>query len=300
MTSMSTQPHDAPGAGHGFQGEQGEQDAAGRWKLRAVAEAWRQIRPVHQRVLGPATERLLDLAGVAAGGRVLDVAAGTGEQTVLAAQRVGPTGSVLATDISATMLEVAGDVFREAGLTNVETRVMDAQRLELEPDSFDAAISRNGLMLVPQPHLALAGMKRAVKPGSKVAALVWSAPERNPFITQSVGVLLRRGWLPAPRSGEPGMFALAAPGALEGAFRDAGLGGLAVEAVPIAWRFPAVADALHYFEVASASLKQELTVQPSEAEWAQAWEEVAQVLEPFRGAQGLAVPGEVLIGVGTK
>ena len=69
---------------------------------------------------------MLDLAEVRTGSRVLDVAAGTGDQTVMAAQRVGPTGYVLATDISSSMLKVAADAARAAGLTNIETRVMDA------------------------------------------------------------------------------------------------------------------------------------------------------------------------------
>jgi len=98
---------------------------------------------------------MLDLVKVAAGSRVLDVGAGAGDSTLVAAQRVGPSGRVLATDISATMLEIAAESARQAGLNNVDTRVMDAQRLDLEPDSFDAAVSRNCLMLIPDYSQAL-------------------------------------------------------------------------------------------------------------------------------------------------
>src|SRR3712207_4410567 len=106
---------------------------------REAAEGWRQGQTARAELLGPATELMLDLAAVGVGSRVLDVAAGTGEQTLLAARRVGPTGSVLATDLAASMLDVAADAARQAGLSNVETRVMDARELDLDPDSFDAA-----------------------------------------------------------------------------------------------------------------------------------------------------------------
>ena len=95
---------------------------------------------------------MLDEAGIRPGLRVLDVAAGTGDQAVLAAQRIGPTGSLLATDISATMLAAAVETVREAGLDNVATQVADASALELEDESFDAAICRLRLMFVPDLH----------------------------------------------------------------------------------------------------------------------------------------------------
>ena len=113
------------------------------WQAAEIAAAHHRTRQRRTQSHGPATELMLDLADLQPGGRVLDVAAGTGDQTVLAAQRVGPTGYVLATDLAATMLEIAAQAARDAGLTNVETRVMDAQQLDLAPDSFDAAISRN-------------------------------------------------------------------------------------------------------------------------------------------------------------
>ena len=98
----------------------------------------------------------------------------------MAARRVGPTGSVLATDDSASMLNVAAEAARKEGLTNVETRVMNAENLELDADSFDAVICRNALMLFSNPAKALTEMRRVVKPGGKVAVMVFAAVERNP------------------------------------------------------------------------------------------------------------------------
>ena len=96
------------------------------------ADGWMCSQAKRSDVYGAATERMLDLADLCTGNRVLDVAAGTGEQTLLAAQRVGPSGYVLATDISTDMLNIAADAVRRAGLTNVGTRVMDGENLDLE------------------------------------------------------------------------------------------------------------------------------------------------------------------------
>src|SRR5690242_6190132 len=116
-----------------------------------VAEQWHRGKAQRGEVTGPATEMMLNLANLRAGNRVLDVAAGTGDQTLMAARRVGPRGYVLATDISTSMLNVAAEAVRNAGLTNVETRVMDAENIDLDADSFDAVMCRMGLMLFSNP-----------------------------------------------------------------------------------------------------------------------------------------------------
>src|SRR3712207_8361520 len=115
------------------------------------------------------------------GRRVLDVAAGTGEQTLRAPGRVGPTGHVVAPDISAPMLGIAAEAARQNGLSNVETLRMDARQLDFESGSFDAAISRLALMLIPERAKALAEIYRVLRPGGRMAALVVSRGEGNPF-----------------------------------------------------------------------------------------------------------------------
>src|SRR5918997_1707186 len=107
-----------------------------REQWQQAAAAWHRWGPTLAAWLGPATELMLDLAAIGPGDRVLDVAAGAGEPALTAAARVGPTGSVLATDIAADILAYAADVARERGLSNVETRVMDGEHLELPDASF--------------------------------------------------------------------------------------------------------------------------------------------------------------------
>ena len=122
-----------------------------KWGRKESADWWSAGQAARQQNYGAATEMMLDLAGVQAGSRVFDVAAGTGESTLMAAARVGPTGYVLAADVSASMLNVAAEAARKEGITNVETRVMNAENLELDTDSFDAVICRIALMLFPNP-----------------------------------------------------------------------------------------------------------------------------------------------------
>jgi len=282
-----------------------ERDKAGHmfeWESPDVAEAWRQMRAQDAGVFAGVTERMLDLAGVGAGDRVLDVAAGTGAQTLAAARRVGLTGSVLATDISASMLAIAADVLQQEGWSNVETLVADAQRLDLAPDSFDAAISRFGVMLIPAHQEALFAIRRALKPGGKLAAMVWSMAERNPFFALPLGILQARGLLPSSEPGQsvPGPFVLGTLDALENVLRQAGFHDVAVEPVTLCWRFPSVAATLDYLQLNVAALPRKTREGLAGASGEHVFAEFEQALDRFRGPNGLEVPGEALIGAGAK
>ena len=243
---------------------------------------------------------MLDLAGVQAGSRVLDVAAGTGESTLMTARRVGPKGHVLAADVSASMLNVAAEAARQAGLANVETRVMNAENIELDSDSFDAVICRIALMLFSTPGKALNRMRRVVKSGGKVAVMVYAALERNPYHSIFQETVRRLGNIPWPAPGEPWMFALGAPGVLEGLYREAGFQNESVHAAPIPRRFPSAAGAVANMKKATTGDLGELMKQLKEADRERAWAEIEEKFRGFEGPNGFEVPGEVLVGVGTK
>src|SRR6516225_9450738 len=119
-----------------------EAQGSGTWGSGKEAAEWRRGASARREAFGPATELMLDLAGVKTESWVLDVGAGAGDSALMAARRAGPAGYVLATDISASMVEIAAESARHVGLTNVSTQVADAQHLDLASDSFDAAISR--------------------------------------------------------------------------------------------------------------------------------------------------------------
>jgi SAM-dependent methyltransferase len=263
-----------------------------------VVEGWRKGAAQRAATWGPATEMMLDLAGIQVGSRVLDVGAGAGDQTLLAARRVGPEGHILATDISPIMLEVAAELAGEAGLANVETRVMNARQLDLPSDSFDAAISRLLIMLVPEPHEVVADIRRVLKPGARFAAIVFSTPERNPVLSIPLAIAARHGGLPEPTPDTPGTFGLAAPGRLEQTLQRGGLHAVEVHTVPTIRRAASPAQVVTEQRSSFPRLIDSINSLP-ETEREPTWQAIEQALAQFAGPHGVEIPGEFLIGVGT-
>jgi ubiquinone/menaquinone biosynthesis C-methylase UbiE len=270
-----------------------------KWGRKESADWWSSGRAAREQIYGAATEMMLDLAGVQESSRVLDVAAGTGESTLIAAARVGSTGHVVAADVSASMLSVAAEGARKAGMTKVETRVMNAENLDLDTNSFDAVICRIALMLFPNPPKALKEMRRVVKLGGKVAVVVYAALEKNPFWGIFHKTVRRLGNIPPPAPGDPWMFALGEPGALEKVYRWADFLNVSVRAVPITRRSPSAAAAVENMRKGTGDIR-EVMNRMNEADRERAWAEIADQFKGFEGPNGFEVPGEVLVAVGTK
>jgi ubiquinone/menaquinone biosynthesis C-methylase UbiE len=270
-----------------------------REQWQQAATAWHRHAPTLHAWLGPATERMLDLAGVRSGQRVLDVAAGAGEQTLAIARRVGPGGSVLASDLSPRILELAAAEARRAGLGNVSTQVMDGEQLTLPDASVDVVISRVGLIYFPDQHRALSEMRRVLVPGGRVAAIVYSTPERNAFFSTPVSIIRRRANLGAPLPGQPGPFSLGAPGVLAAAYERAGFRDVVVEVVAAPLRLPDAAACVRFERESFGALHQMLAGLDENGR-EEAWNEIATALRAFEGRDGFAGPCELVIAIGTK
>jgi ubiquinone/menaquinone biosynthesis C-methylase UbiE len=271
-----------------------------REQWQTAAEPWHRWGPTLEEWLGKATEVMLDMAEVGPGARVLDVAAGAGRQTIAAAKRVGSAGYVLATDISSNILQFASAGAQEEGLTNVDTRVMDGEELEeLEEESFDAVICRVGLIYFPDQQRALKGMLRALKPGGKIAAVVYSTPENNKFFSIPVSIIRRRAQLPPPLPGQPGPFSLGGEGVLEEAYRQAGFREVRTQLVPSPLRLSSAAECVRFERESFGALHQMLSGLPESGRGA-VWEEIGQELSQFEGADGFEGPCEMVVGAGVK
>ena len=270
-----------------------------REQWQTAARAWNDWGPSLRTWLGPATEIMLDMAKIGRGNRVLDVAAGAGDQTLKAADRVGPTGYVLATDISANILTFAAQNARLAGHSNVETKVLDGEELDVPANTFDAVISRVGLIYFPDQQKALAGMKRALKPGGRLGAIVYSTADNNKFFSIPVSIIRRRANLPPPLPGQPGPFSLGNPGVLEETFRRAGFRDVQARTIPAPVRMKTAAECVRFEKESFGALHQMLAGLDDAGREA-AWQEIEQELRGFETPAGFEGPCEMVIGVGVK
>lgn len=281
-----------------FDPEKFRQATRAQWET--AAQAWDRWAPLLARWLGPATEAMLDMAAVGRGARILDVAAGAGEQTLAAARRVGAQGYVLATDISPAILGFALSAARRAGFANVETLELDGERHDTLPEaSFDAAVSRVGLIYFPDQQRALAGIRRALKTGGRFAAVVYSTPEKNPFFSLPVGIIRRRAQLPPPLPGQPGPFSLGAEGVLAKALQQAGFRDVEVRRVDSPVRLSAAAECVRFERESFGALHQMMAAM-SEHDRTETWAEIEAALRRFETGAGFVGPCEMLVGAGTK
>jgi len=265
-----------------------------------AAEAWHRWGPTLEAWLGDATTSMLDAAGVTSGSRVLDVAAGAGGQSLAAARRTGPSGSVVATDIAPTILTYAAKSAAEAGLTNIETVEADGEALDTLPaGTFDAVVSRVGLIYFPDQQRALTGMRRALRDGGRMAAIVYSTPDRNQFFSLPVSIIRERAQLPPPQAGQPGPFSLGGPGVLEAALRSAGFSDVTVAAVPAPLRLGSAAECVRFERESFGALHQMLAGVAADERPA-VWNEVEAALTRFETPEGFVGPCELLVGSGTK
>jgi len=270
-----------------------------RKQWQEAAEAWDRWGEVIDRWLAPATEVMLEMAGIRNGNRVLDVAAGAGGQSLAAARRAGDGGSVLATDISPNLLDFAARRAREAGLSNVETAVLDGEQLDVEEGSFDAVISRVGFIYFPDQQAALRGMWRALRPGGKLAGIVYSTADANAFFSIPVSIIRRRAELPPPAPGQPGPFSFGAPGVIEAAYERAGFTDIEARRMAAPLRLSSAAECVRFQQESFGALHQMLAGLSDEGR-AEAWREIEMELGRFEGPNGFEGPCELLIAAGTK
>lgn len=270
-----------------------------RDQWQEAADAWYRWSPTLNTWLGAATEKMLDMAGIKTGSRILDVAAGAGEQSITAARRAGATGHVLATDISANILEYANEMALKNGLTNIETKVMDGENLTLEDSSFDAVISRVGLIYFPDQQRALKEMLRVLKPGGKIAAVVYSTPDKNKFFSIPVSIIRNRANLPPPLAGQPGPFSLGAEGVIEKAFTDAGFANVSAVRIDSPLKMASAKECVKFEKESFGALHQMLSGLPEEARET-VWAEIESELQQFESEDGFVGPCEMIVAAGER
>jgi enediyne biosynthesis protein CalE5 len=205
----------------------------------SVARGWQKWWKTFENGAQKVSDRLIELANVHSGDKVLDVATGIGEPAISAAKIVGKSGHVTATDISSEMLAIAEERARSTGLHEIiEFNQNDAESLELETNqAFNSIICRWGLMFLPNLDNALSNMVRLLIPGGKLAAAVWSEPSKVPLISMPISIARQELQAPLLGQGIPGPFSLADIDALKKALEKAGFVEIKSETIRVVFEF---------------------------------------------------------------
>jgi SAM-dependent methyltransferase len=213
------------------------------WGSKEVADAWKARAEERRRSMAAVTERMVEEAGVTAGMRVLDLGTGAAEAALFVAERVGPTGSVVAVDSSKAMVEAARQAVTEAGARNVTVLPpMDAASLDLEAASFDAVVGRQVLMFTDVPK-ALAEVRRVLRPMARLGATVWGALAGNPYHRIVIEAVRERGGWGEPVPDVVRAFAYDNEAFWRHAMLDAGFGDVGVYTMQVERGFASAAEA---------------------------------------------------------
>ena len=212
----------------------------------AMAPGWERWRAQLEQALSPVRQWLVRELAPRPGDTVLELSAGPGDTGFTAAAALGESGRLISTDFSPEMVEVARRRGTELGLTNVEYRVVDAERIELDSDSVDGVLCQNGYMLMADPATALSETRRVLRPGARLGLAVWGPPERNPWASIGGMLLVQRGHMPPPEPGAPGVFRMASDEHTRGLLEGAGFTVIRTEEVSVAFAFADVDEYLSW------------------------------------------------------
>jgi SAM-dependent methyltransferase len=259
--------------------------SAVRWDPKRAA-AWKKWFPVIERGAQVLSDRMVELAAIGPGDRVLDVATGLGEPAVTAARKVGPGGHVEGIDLSAEMLNFARARVRELGHGNIVFREGDATALAVPPETFDCVLCRWGLMFMGDIAVPLRGFHAALKPGGRLVAAVWGPADTAPALALSARVVLAHLDMPPPDEGAGTPFGLADVAALQAQFQAAGFHDVRGEWVPIHFTFQSCEEYARMRRERSVPLEARIAHFPSARRDA-AWRAVAQAAQAYTDADGI-------------
>jgi SAM-dependent methyltransferase len=255
-----------------------------------MAGGWERAREDRERLAAPVTGWLVRELAPARGEVVLELAAGQGDVGFAVASQLGEGGRLIMSDFSAAMLEVARRRGEELGLTNVEFRELDAEDIDLGENAVDAVVCRWGYMLMPNPGVALAETRRVLRPGGRLVFAVWASADRNPWNSVPGRILVARGLMPPPVSGEPGMFVLADEEELRVLVEGAGFADVQIVEVPVHQVYRDVDDYVRRSNDVGGMFSRAWTA-AAEDERESMTEEFRAAFRPFAVEGGYKLPG---------
>jgi SAM-dependent methyltransferase len=268
-----------------------------RDQWNGAAAGWNEWSELIDKSAGVVSDRLVELAGVKEGDRVLDVAAGYGEPSLTAARRVGPEGSVVATDISAEMLGFGRERAAAAGLENIEFVQSDGFSLELPAESFDAAVSRWGIIFEPDGEGTAAHIRGFLKPGSRFAISSWGPPERVPFLAIAMKTAMEKLEVPPPPPGTPGPLSRPTEEAIGGLLEGGGFSNVEVEELEVTFELDSPEDYTSYVRAIAAPIVAMISPHPEDVQ-RETWDAITEAARDAAGDGPISFSNLVLVAAG--
>src|SRR5215213_7706801 len=264
------------------------------------AKYWTKYSDTIHKMFRPLTRALIERAGIGKGQTVLDVAGGAGEPSLTIAEEVGPEGSVSCTDGVAEMVDAARAEAQRRGLTNMQFRQCAADSLPFPDNSFDAVVSRLGVMFFPDPVAAMREMLRVLKPNGKLAFAVWGKSDLNPFCHLVTRVMDQHVKSPAADPDAPNAFRFAEPGTLSSVMTHAGA--INVEEAIVTFAIEAPISPRQFWAIRSQTsdtLRDKLATLSAD-EQAQIAIEVEQAMKEYFPAGQMKFPAQLIITTGKQ
>jgi enediyne biosynthesis protein CalE5 len=253
------------------------------WEI--ASEGWRKWNELIDRATSPVSARLVELAEIGAGDSVLDVAAGYGEPSLTAAKVVGADGHVVATDISAGMLAFGRERAAAAGVENIEFVESDASSLDFPAESFDAAVSRWGIIFEPEGEQTAARVRGFLKPGAKMAISSWGPPDRVPMIAVPMMTAMQRLDVPPPPPGTPGPLSRPTHEAIAGLLEGGGFSDVQVEELQVEFEYESPEEFTHCTRDIVAPLTALIAKHPADVQ-EQTWQAITEAVRQHAAPDG--------------
>jgi len=250
-----------------------------------MASGWEDRREWLMDITGRVNGWLVEKADPQPGQAFLDIAAGTGDLGFAVAERVSEGGHVISSDFSPKMIDVARRNGEARGLTHIEYRVLDAEKMDLDDDSVEGVVCRWGYMLMADPAAALKETRRVLCDGGPLAFAVWTTPDRNPWAAVPAMTLVQRGHLPPPEPGAPGIFAMGDPGRIRELVTGAGFAEPELEEIAFGFRYAGFDDLWDTLIRIAGPLAHVINALPDDERQATR-AAIMHNVEPYRGQDG--------------
>lgn len=274
------------------------QEVINRWS--GSAPFWEKHREIIRHMFAPVTEAIVEEAQIGSRQSVLDIATGPGEPALTIAPLVGPHGKVFGVDPIPEMVAGARREASRREVRNVQFDVAFADHLPFPDNTFDAVVSRFGVMFFPSPLDAVREMLRVLKPGQKLALAVWHFAERNPFHYSLSRVIDRYVDAPPPEPDALDAFRFAAPGRLRAILNEAAVTAPAERLLQFKIHAPMSVEDYWTLRIEMSEKLREKIGGLSPERVTEVKREALESIREYSTDRGISFPAEVLIVSGAK